>query len=698
MSYKINFTDNVNKESITINDNVINTSTSLQILGRNQKGYAITIAENFLHLLENFAKSTPPSNPIEGQLWYDNSQNVENLMIYNGTSWKSSSSLKKGSTAPSSNILGDLWVDSTNQQLKLFNGASWILVGPTFSSGLRTGSVAEKIKDQSTSQTEHIVLMNYVDDTVVSIISDTAFTPKSGIPGFDTIKIGANLNNSSDYKFWGVSEKAENLIVGGSVIPSVSFLRSDISNTTTQDFIVKNDSGLTIGNEKQLQIRISDSRGVIYHNTPNSNLDFRISLSPSNSETTLLSLDASTGSVLIGANNDDRGAILSVKGDGKFTGSVLITDTTETVNNSTGSLIVSGGVVVSKQLRVNGAITVADQINSKSIIPVNNNSNLGSSSNKFSSVYANTFYGNIVAESITGTLTGNITGNASTLASSTAFSIEGDITAPLITFNGNGSPVVFNTTIGVDYIQNKPELPDSIDVDQILVYRPYVPGSKITSGIYKTNKAMITSSLSTVPIGAIFPFAGSVVPPGYLLCDGSEKQVSVYNKLYAVLQNTYGPTSELLGANTFKLPDLRGRFPLGLNNMQNGDTVPNKFDGGLTSIPSGGGPAGRVNADTANQLGRGAGKDQVTLTTSQMPDHTHTLDGDNGGKYYVVSKPGVTGSDTNSELSNGLSTSTQGNLLPDTGGINATTTGQPISIMNPYLAINYIIYAGVVRT
>ena len=698
MSYKINFTDNINKEGLTINDNVINTSTSLEFPGRNQKGYAITIAENFLHLLENFAKSTPPANPIEGQLWYDSSPGVENLMIYDGTLWKSSGSLKKGYEAPSNNVLGDLWVDSTHQQLKLFNGASWILVGPTFSSGLRTGSVAENLKDQSTSQNEHAVLINYVDDNVVSIISDTAFTPNPGIVGFETIKIGTNLNSNSSHKFWGISEKAENLIVGNLPIPAINFLRSDTSNTTTQEFIVKNDLGLTLGNEKQLQLRISDTRTVFYHSTQGSRMDFRISLASTATETTLISLDSTTGSILIGAGNNDTTTTLSVKGSSKITGAVAITDTTETVNNSTGSLIVSGGVSINKQLRVGGEITANEQINSKSIIPiVNNTSNLGSTSNKFSNVYATTFNGNIIGN-VTGNVTGTITGTASKLVTGTIFKIEGDVTSNSFTFDGDGAPKTFTTVIGPDFITNKNPLPDTLDVDQILVYRPYVPGVTTTSGIYKTTKSMLTSDLALVPVGSIFPFAGSVVPAGYLLCDGSEKQIGPYNKLFEVIQYTYGPTSQLLGANTFKLPDLRGRFPLGLNNMDNGDLIPNGADNGLTSISSGGGRANRVTSDTANELGRGAGLEQLTLNVSQIPDHTHTLEGNNGGQFYAINSNTSTPVDTDAIVGKGLSDSTQAQYLSTTSGVDETTIGQPITIMNPYLAINYIIYAGATNT
>ena len=688
MSYSINFTDNVNKEGLIINDNVVNTATSLEFPGRNQKGYAVTIAENFLHLLENFAKNTPPANPIEGQLWYDSSIGVETLMIYNGSGWKSSGSLKKGTTIPSNNVVGDLWVDTTNQQLKLFNGAGWILVGPTFSSGLRTGAVAEKIKDQTINQTEHVVLINYVDDAVVSIQSDTPFTPQAGIPGFDTIKVGINLNSNSSYKVWGTSEKAENLIIGNNAVPAIKFLRSDTSNTTFYGFTIKNDLGLSLGNEQQFQAKILSNRGVIYHSTPNTGMDFRISLGSSTpNETTILSLDSTTGSVLIGAGNTYNSSTLSVNGSGRFTGAVNITDTTQTVNSATGSLIVQGGSVIKKNLIVGGELTVANKMTSSNIIPATNDTsdigyedlNTPSNNKKYRTVYATKFKGNLEAESITGTLTGAVVGTATRLASSTVIKIAGDISdATGISFDGDGTSKTFTTTISPNFITSKTSLTDTLDIDQILIYRPYVPAG-ITPGIYKTTKAKLTSNLSLVPVGTILPFAGSSIPYGYLLCDGSEKQQGVYNDLFNVIQFIYGPINQLTGTNTFKLPDLRGRFPLGLDNM-------------------GGSNAMRVDSDTASNLGNASGFNKVTLSTAQVPEHTHSLEGNNGGKFYAINSLSTPPADTNATIGNGLSTTTQGQRISSTGGINENTNNTvPVNVMNPYLSINYIIYAGVIN-
>ena len=90
------------------------------------------IAENFLHLLENFAKSTAPGNPITGQLWFNTTTGSENqLKVYNGTNWVAAGNVKKSTTAPVSSVLGDLWVDTDNQQLnwwshrKQINSRHW---------------------------------------------------------------------------------------------------------------------------------------------------------------------------------------------------------------------------------------------------------------------------------------------------------------------------------------------------------------------------------------------------------------------------------------------------------------------------------------------------------------------------------------------------------------------------------------------
>lgn len=76
----------------TIADGTINTtSTSLALPGRNYAGYGQSQDTNFVHVLENFADTSPPANPLRGQLWY----NTNNSTLYvcptdglaNGLAW-----------------------------------------------------------------------------------------------------------------------------------------------------------------------------------------------------------------------------------------------------------------------------------------------------------------------------------------------------------------------------------------------------------------------------------------------------------------------------------------------------------------------------------------------------------------------------------------------------------------------------------
>jgi hypothetical protein len=77
--YSINYSD-LEKSPIIISTNTNNTSTSVNLVGKNYAGYGQLIAENFLHLLENFASPTAPITAVEGQLWYDTSDTSNKIL------------------------------------------------------------------------------------------------------------------------------------------------------------------------------------------------------------------------------------------------------------------------------------------------------------------------------------------------------------------------------------------------------------------------------------------------------------------------------------------------------------------------------------------------------------------------------------------------------------------------------------------
>lgn len=84
MAYNINLANG--SLLVTIEEGVAdNTTTSLTLVGKNYSGYGESINENFVRLLENFAKTTAPAGPLSGQIWYD-SENQQ-LKLWNGLEW-----------------------------------------------------------------------------------------------------------------------------------------------------------------------------------------------------------------------------------------------------------------------------------------------------------------------------------------------------------------------------------------------------------------------------------------------------------------------------------------------------------------------------------------------------------------------------------------------------------------------------------
>ncbi|MHA3789407.1 phage tail protein [Flavobacterium hauense] len=168
-------------------------------------------------------------------------------------------------------------------------------------------------------------------------------------------------------------------------------------------------------------------------------------------------------------------------------------------------------------------------------------------------------------------------------------------------------------------------------------------------------------------IGIVKLFAGNFAPKGWALCNGQLLSIAQNTALFSILGTTYGGD----GQTTFALPNLQGRVPLGT------DT-------------SGKYPAGSM-----------AGSPSVTLTTLQIPSHTHT-----GAGTVSVSPADATAS----VPVKGMSIATPGGLVSRvfTGTLGFATSspsvdltsnittgaaggGQPVNVMQPYMAMNYII-------
>ena len=166
-----------------------------------------------------------------------------------------------------------------------------------------------------------------------------------------------------------------------------------------------------------------------------------------------------------------------------------------------------------------------------------------------------------------------------------------------------------------------------------------------------TNTPINASNLNqTINLtGFIQMYAGSTAPTGWLMCDGTAVSRTTYADLYAVIGTTYGSGD---GSTTFNVPDLRGRVAVGYKST---DT---DFD----------------------TLGETGGEKEHTLTTNEMPSHSHDIIVD-GYKFTASIKGNFSGANTVVLADAGTAASS----VAYTGG------DQPHNILQPYIVTNYII-------
>jgi hypothetical protein len=246
MAYVINLTDGTT--FATIADGTVNTSSSMILVGKNYAGYGEFLDENFIHLLENSASTTSPSAPLIGQLWWDKSANLLKVN-FNGnpsTGWKTISAATASASAPTSNVTGDLWYDTVNQQLKVWTGSAFIVVGPAFTSATGTaGAVPEAIPNSGGGPDVDVTSL-YVAGVRTAIVSDTAeFVPSAPTStAFPRIYPGLTLSKSiSDAGFVGNVFNQGNLNLGAGGTATVVVVTSAGANVTGYTTVTANITG-----------------------------------------------------------------------------------------------------------------------------------------------------------------------------------------------------------------------------------------------------------------------------------------------------------------------------------------------------------------------------------------------------------------------------------------------------------------------
>ncbi len=156
-------------------------------------------------------------------------------------------------------------------------------------------------------------------------------------------------------------------------------------------------------------------------------------------------------------------------------------------------------------------------------------------------------------------------------------------------------------------------------------------------------------------IGEIRMFAGNFAPLGWAFCQGQILSISEYQTLFDLIGTTYGGD----GQSTFALPNLQSRVPIHMGTGAGGTFV----------------------------IGQMGGVETVTLTTNQIPAHTHAPQADNNAA--TLSGPGgaVWAASNN-----------YAQFAPPPGGtamnpqsIGSAGDSQPHDNMLPFVAINFII-------
>jgi microcystin-dependent protein len=168
-------------------------------------------------------------------------------------------------------------------------------------------------------------------------------------------------------------------------------------------------------------------------------------------------------------------------------------------------------------------------------------------------------------------------------------------------------------------------------------------------------------------IGEVRMFAGTFAPVGWVFCNGQSLPISQYVALFNLIGTTYGGD----GVNNFNVPDLQSRVPIGTGQQP----------GFLNYL-----------------LGQTGGVESNILTIATMPSHTHTVTGsaslltsseDGHSTSPAATYPAVNGQNLYSTTTdNSVMAAATATLTAGTAGTGAP---QPVSNIQPYLAITYII-------
>jgi microcystin-dependent protein len=338
-------------------------------------------------------------------------------------------------------------------------------VGPAVDGGTKSGPISETVKD--TIGIDHRIISNYVDGTIVEIISLDQFTPQIKIDGFSTIKSGLNLTSANNAILNSTAYAAQNIAVTTpirTVVNGNNFVRNDIDNSINGILNAKN--GVTLGVDPTFVIQKEGSfKNKFVNNKVNGTFVFQV-IDSNSIYNDILTIEGQNNRV--GINTPNPQFTLDVAGSARILGNVTATGSLSLV----GSILVTGSsrftsvstftstATFSNGLTVGNTVTDINLLSKEIIQPaLDRKYNLGSATKAFNQVHSANFIGNLAGVATT----------ATRLSSSAQFTMSGDVGSLGFTYNGTGDPKNFVTSIQPGLILNRNTVTNVAPTDELLV-------------------------------------------------------------------------------------------------------------------------------------------------------------------------------------------------------------------------------------
>ena len=327
-------------------------STSLTMIGKNVNAYGADLNDNFVRLMENFANTSVPVNPLTGQLWFNTTD--QRMYVFNaarqpkpvGGPIVQPTQPALGELAP-----GDMWIDTANRRLKFYDGTNLLDSSTPYDYTKGKSGVLLEASTATNAGTQEFLGV-YLNNSLLGIYSNVAFQFTSPYPsgptGMSSVQPGFNANSGQGIKFVGHATIAESLLSStGTLLTASDFLiKSDYQIFEAGIDVLNDDPGLRIGTNNDIQLWttgtsitastvFTDVNKVATLSVNGQKQDFNLEINTSTSAvafTSAIYVDATHRR--IGMFNTSPTANLDITGDVNITGNLSISGSSTYITSS----------------------------------------------------------------------------------------------------------------------------------------------------------------------------------------------------------------------------------------------------------------------------------------------------------------------------------------------------------------------------